>query len=657
MKSIYKQITAWCGKAALALPVILLASCNYLDVAPVKRAGFDDAMKDKDAVVNWLQSCYEMVGKTCPRHYSRYESSVDEFVLPQLWGQSSQQMAWNQISPNWVPGSNVGDDLMDRWSICYGDIGHCHLFLRELERQTPLGVTEEDRIRYRAEVKFLKAYGHFMLLILYGPIPIMNEYADQNKPKEDFPGRSHFDYVVDYIVNLLDEAAADLPSTYALDETWGRANAVICKAVKARVLLYAASPLFNGSYPYPNWKNLNYETPGYGKELISHTYDPKKWERALQACKEAITFAEEKGGRKLLDMKTALKLAEDQKVPLPYVPGVSANDSIGKDFLEHVLLMRYVTASDETQGNTEYIFGTSSRDAMQASYPRRVFLQANGQWWNGYSGISPTLYTAEHFYTADGKLPEKDPKFVPKANWLKSANVPGREEIINLNVHREPRFYAWLSFDGDDYGSLMRDGQPFRINLRDKLQQGYNPSLANRDQNQTGYFSKKFVAPNIKFTSGGNNFGKWYPSPLIRLAGMYLDLAECQAETGDVQGALKSLNVIRTRAGVPELTTADITNDMTLRDWVRSERFIELWYEGSRYYDLRRWMTAPQFLGTGTREGLDVFQSGVLDPSFDQLNRRVTINQPFAWDNRMYFLPVRMSELYSNPQLIQVPGY
>ena len=76
-----------------------------------------------------------------------------------------------------------------------------------------------------------------------------------------------------------------LPATQTT-ENLSRADATICKSLKARVLLYAASPLWNGSLFYPNWRNTNYETPGYGMELVSNKYDPAKWERALTACKE-----------------------------------------------------------------------------------------------------------------------------------------------------------------------------------------------------------------------------------------------------------------------------------------------------------------------------------------------------------------------------------
>ena len=149
-----------------------------------------------------------------------------------------------------------------------------------------------------------------------------------------------------------------------------------------------------------------------------------------------------------------------------------------------------------------------------------------------------------------------------------------------------------------------------------------------------------------------------YPSPAFRMAELYLNLAECYAALDNTGEALSNLNEVRRRAGFDDLTEGDITADMTLTDWVRNERFVELFEEGHRYYDVRRWMIAPQMLKAGARYGLDGLR---VNPSFENFNKPTLINQPFKWDDRLYLLPVwsrtGMDELYSNPQLVQAPGY
>lgn len=141
------------------------------------------------------------------------------------------------------------------------------------------------------------------------------------------------------------------------------------------------------------------------------------------------------------------------------------------------------------------------------------------------------------------------------------------------------------------------------------------------------------------------------------MAELYLNLAECYAALDNTGEALSNLNEVRRRAGFDDLTEGDITADMTLTDWVRNERFVELFEEGHRYYDVRRWMIAPQMLKAGARYGLDGLR---VNPSFENFNKPTLINQPFKWDDRLYLLPVwsrtGMDELY-NPQLVQAPGY
>src|SRR5690606_32063059 len=103
-----------------------------------------------------------------------------------------------------------------------------------------------------AEVKFLKAFYHFFLMKLYGPIAIVDENLPISAtPEETQVYREPIDVCVDYIVGLLDEAIEDLPPV--LNDPGlelGRITKTIALAVKAKVLVWAASPLFNGNPDY-----------------------------------------------------------------------------------------------------------------------------------------------------------------------------------------------------------------------------------------------------------------------------------------------------------------------------------------------------------------------------------------------------------------------
>lgn len=640
-----KTISAIISLGCLSLSLLVLSSCDYLDVVPPETATLDDVMRDKNDALGFLYSCYSATNYSQPcNNLGAVESSADEFVNPILWGRLNQVVSWNQLSGTTTTNWGVADLP---WKSCYDAIGYCHMFLKTLKRGSISGVTSTDVKRWKAEISFLLAYYHFRVLESYGPIPIIDHYYSQNTPKDEFPGRSHFDYCVKRIAEWLDEAAEVLPATVPATEL-GRATSVACKALKARLLLYAASPLWNGSFPFPDWKNQNFETPGYGYELVSSKYDRAKWEQAKAACEEALEMALGVGKRELFSVDDAENLRQMQNIALPDIPNTD------DDFKKRVMLFRYLFASTEAQGNKETIWGVipsydnNSTDVM----PHAIVEKNDGGVNGGVCASSPVLYAAEHFYTRNGKLPANDTKFYAQSAWFENT---GTRDIIKLNDRREPRFYATLSFDGDEYGPQYDNGSRFYVDLKNSKKQGYNPDRFNRDNCVTGYFLKKWAAPNIVWRAdGGLSNRVTLPMPLIRLSELYLDLAECCAATDDTQGALKNLNVVRERAGIPVLTEADL-NQMSLMDWVRNERYVELFGEGHRYYDVRRWMTAPDRLKAGAREGLNAIEKK--DPSFSEFNRRVKVDQPFQWDDRMYILPVNVDEIYSNPQLVQAPNY
>uniref|UniRef100_A0AB33JKK4 RagB/SusD family nutrient uptake outer membrane protein n=1 Tax=Prevotella sp. GTC17260 TaxID=3236796 RepID=A0AB33JKK4_9BACT len=632
----------------LGITAAVMTSCNYLDVVPAEQADLADANKDKEATLGFLTSCY--AGIPNPMNYTALEGAADESVLPSLWSVNPSTITWDNNS------SGSPSDGWP-WGSCYRYIGQCLLFERELENAK--GVTEAEKADYKAEADFMIAYYHFRVLETYGPCPITDAYIDMQSGNDTYHGRYHFDYVVKWICDKLDEVAKKLPATRTGEE-WGRATSVIAKALKARLLVYAASPLWNGSFPYPEWKNKNFETPGYGQELVSHAYDKKKWDTALAACKEAIQAAEAAGHR-LMQLSDAQTLINQESIKLPYIPFRDENNALtgaaDKEFKERVLLMRYVTATRITQGNKEIIWGLANQgDVIIGSLPHRIIKNNSGGWHSGYSGVSPTLNTVEKFYTENGKLPAKDDQFYPQSEWFQSAGATGnqyRANIIKLNAHREPRFYAWLCFDGGDFGSKMNNGNPLTIQARNGQVHGYNPGLFNRDNNQTGYYFQKFIEPTYTYTSAGSS-SQSKPRPLIRMAELYLNLAECYAALGQNEEAFKMLNTIRERAGVRKLTTADL-KAMTATEWVHNERFIELYGEGHRYFDARRWMEAPKTMAAGVRLGLNAVSK--IDPSMTEFNQPTEINQNFKWSDRMYLLPLFINEVYKNPQMVQAPGY
>ena len=657
------------NKAALSVllaSTLGVTSCNYLDVVPPEQVSIDDAMKTPTGVLGFLYSCYRFsLGSGGNENYADVpygdnlndlNSSADDMLNPDTWAAdretaSSRYYNYGTLAP--AKGANL-----NIWHYDYSAIGQCLTFLKKLEEHKDYLfnrniVTQAEYDEYFAECEALMAYYHYLLLKRYGPIVILEQMPDMSIASSEMPGRMHVDYCANWIVSKLDDAATKLPAWRDTDAR-GRMTSTICKALKAKVLLLVASPLFNGKFPWDNFKNKNWETPGYGYELVSRTYDENKYRLALAAADEAIALAEGAGRREIYNGNRYLD--EDPTIiDMLYIPGGATTE-----FKEAVLRMRYLHYAMEGEGNHEFIFHTDSNGTQtglwQAAWPRDFLKRNNGQFVSGYAGENPTLNMVLSFLTTDGYIPTNDPNYTDEADWYKSAGLPDegarRDNIINLCVGREPRFYAWVGFDGGDYGIKLADGQPVHIDLRDPNKTGFNRNM--RNNSISGFLSQKYQPPTVRIDKNGSYVNyQWTSRAIIRLAELYLVRAECNAVLGNTAAAMEDINVLRRRAGAAELTSAHLAK-MPILDWVKAERMIEFAFEGKRLTDLIRWVEAEKYLGAGKRKGLT---ANVQSPTFEEFNTPMPIPYNYAWAKKMYLYPIHVDEVYSNPQIVQNPGY
>ena len=159
-----------------------------------------------------------------------------------------------------------------------------------------LGETKPLNYTMKAEARFLRAHFYFELVKRYGGVPLIGDNVYVLGDDVQLP-RNTFAQCIDYIVRELDEIKDDLRSLPMADATeFAHApTKEACLAMKARVLLYAASPLFN-------------EKPlEAGNELIGYpSYDSGRWNLAAQAAKDLIDQYGPKG-------KGTLNLAQDYR--------------------------------------------------------------------------------------------------------------------------------------------------------------------------------------------------------------------------------------------------------------------------------------------------------------------------------------------------------
>ena len=281
----------------VALFCSLVSCADYIDVVPDNIATIDYAFRDRVGAEKFLATCYSFMPRIGDTRNDPALMGSDE-----LWNFVDTREANNEVgqynafyiktglqnaaSPriNYWDGENYGGNGL------FKGIRYCNIFLEKVD-QVQVQVSAEQRTVWKAEVMALKAYYHFYLMRMYGPIPLMRENLSvEATPEEVRAYRDPWDDCVDYVVSLIDEAAEDLPLAIENRATdAGHITRPAALAIKALVLTTSASPLFNGN---PDYVDV---TDNRGVKIFSQSYDESKWRRAAEACKEAIEVAEEAG--------------------------------------------------------------------------------------------------------------------------------------------------------------------------------------------------------------------------------------------------------------------------------------------------------------------------------------------------------------------------
>src|SRR5690606_9054180 len=179
---------------------------------------------------------------------------------------------------NWGPSTAV----FDFWTYLYQGIRSASVFIARVDECQEMSA--QLRRQRKAEARALRAYYYSLLLRQYGPVVILSEtpFEIDTPPQSLQLARTPYDACVQYISAEFDRAISDLPARITDQGQLGRIDQLVVMAAKARMLLYAASPLFNGNADYGNFTNLD------GTPLINANYDPEKWKIAADAAKAVI---------------------------------------------------------------------------------------------------------------------------------------------------------------------------------------------------------------------------------------------------------------------------------------------------------------------------------------------------------------------------------
>jgi hypothetical protein len=617
------------------------ACSDYLDISSelTRNLSIDEVFENPTYTRSWYVNMYQSISE-----FSETGSEANAFRNP--WSNMAGEIT-SQKMPSldaMTAGYTAGTAAFHRWATLYQYIRQAMIFI---ERGKPVGsdsniITEAEMARMKDEARYFLAYCYFSIFELYGPCPIVTVIDDAAYPAVEDYTRATVDEMVHYIDSLLDiviGSESHLPNSVvsrsgtAISYTFNevvRPTKVTAMALRAKLWVYAASPLYNGGWA----EALKLRNPD-GTQIFPER-DPNKWVTAKQRLEELLTFAQAQGH----DLYRTL-----------------VNGSINPDASVYTLFQEY---NQEILWSATYNSYSDQYKMEKRTNPRDVNAC--------YGTIGPSQESVDMFFMANG-LAKDDPASgynedaLVQVSHYCTNNLAIRTDanVFNMYAAREPRFYADVIYQGKSWHIQPSTGYYVDFSLNG----GAGP--ASTDTPLNGYLLGKFKNRTVNHVSGGVQIWRRV-SIIYRLAEFYLYYAEAcnEVDPGDPD-IIRYLDLVRERAGISGYQKlADegkkniIGNYQAQAKAIRHERFVELFCEGQRYFDIRRWMIcgpgqeADQTKFTGMNEYGDPTKPIGTPESYYY---RTTIERRI-WNDRMYLYPIHQNVVnLSKGLIVQNPGW
>lgn len=611
-----------------------VSSCDYLGVSDQLAGGLQNTEQVFDNV-SYTKRWYANVFAGIPDYSGINSVNVGAFKNPWTGMCDELVVGYGNSSKYNNSDRNAANMGFHRYGDCYKYIRQANIFLQKAHPIMTTGtqgdqLLEDELTQMKANVRFMRAFYHYLLFEQYGPIILVKDKIYNATEDQDVP-RNTVDEVIEYIDSELTAVASELTQEPIFEDKDYRAwpTKGVALAVRAKLWLYAASPLLNGGYR----EALSVTNPD-GTRLFPD-YDAGKWEKALAACKDFIDYAE--AGR--------YELYKEYKDDNGAV--IDPDKSVYNLFQKYTHEIIWATANND--------WGGMNGDAFDRRIAPRC--EKNGL---GSTGVTQELVDA--FYMKDG-FPVSATAYLPQSTLYqeegygtyKDQNDNFSKKYTNVTVsnrylNREPRFYNTVFFNGRQW--------PVSCN-QVLFYNGGNSGVQEGQATLTGYMLFKRFNRSVSLTNPGVA-SQFRPSIIFRLADFYLMYAEAANEVNPNDArVLKYLNLVRERAGLPDIETLNPAirgNQELQRAAIQRERQIELATEGQRYFDVRRWMIADKN-GEGRQNGY-VHGMNVRGESNDKedFNRIVEASQ-IVFNRKMYLYPMPDSEMRKTKNLVQNPGW
>lgn len=605
--------------------VIAIASCtdefkfgnDFLDKMPGEDITIDTVFSKSEFAQQFLWNSYSTLFYGLNWDWSDRGNAMGMGLPESLTDNFQSYLSWDNVNKMYYTGKyNASEEnsqsvynytLKGSWA----GIRSAYIFIENVDRVPDMD--DATKARLKGEAKMIIATHYADMYRHFGGLPLVKK-AFTTKDDLEIP-RSTAKETLDFITGLCDEALAVLPwkienSKVALDD--GHFTGAAALGLKIRMLLFAASPLFNDDVPYytaKNYESIDKFHVWFGRK------DETMWQDVVDACQ---LFFE--------------KNAQDAE------GGYSLVSSYRQSYF--------------TRGTSEMLISTRIRYTIPHYWDNNYYcLQSLGS----YGAATPTLDYSNLFPMADGTPFDKtvwdnDTLLVAKING------PGDTVFLDPFANRDPRLYETCLVNNADYQSRKAELWMSGRERGNTLESG---SAA------TGMGTFKFILDKTTGTSIGAP-AQW---PYLRLAEIYLSYAEALNETGRMEDAFTWIDQVRARVGLKGLKdayTGKVWTKENLREEILDERSREFGLEGVRLFDMKRWKLEDDFRKrlSGVRIKR-VIRNGVAVPNRYSYHKFTLFKRAIQdgdggvnnFDPKWYMSAFPIAEIYKDYGLTQNPGW
>ena len=630
--------------------IMSFTSCsNFLNEVPTDILSDKTIFETRASTEEYLAAVYTYI----PDEFNQRqvaETTIYRTEGPWTAGCDESTYVWGFVTSHEFNNNTfTSSDNLDSklWTAWFDGIHNATNFMAQAPTCKELSATELSQ--WTAEARALRAIYYFYLVRAYGPVPLLGEnIIDLNSPLSavQLP-RNTIDECLNYIVSELNTAIkGGLIEQVSLDSSpssngYGRIDQTIAQAFIIEASMLQASPLYNGSNPY--YATLANKD---GKLLFPNGLsDADKTARWKAAADAAATFINSYVP-KYYDLERVYTASGTLD---PYLSCLTALRGAYSQISSYKEMIFYRISNSES--TMQYDRTPYNNGAPNGDYRAAGGLGATQEMVDLYfmaNGLSPITG-----YLPDGVTPIINPASGYTESGFTSSNYfdPSLSTRIfaplrssKMYYQREPRFYANITFNGQAWLDTQQGIFYTTLNYSGNSGKGAGVN----DYCPTGYVVRK-CAP----------VGPWNIQDrvciLLRLAQVYLNYAEALNEynPGDPD-ILKYLNLIRERAGIPQYGSGANplpvpVDQEAMRQAIRAERSVELMFENTRFFDLRRWDIAEETLNKPIH-GMNINADGAAFYVRTQIENRM-------FDPRSYFFPIPNSEVAIDKNLVQNPGY